>query len=80
MNSSMRASPAPLPHHVVPQRFGVYPLPLDVYMTRDAVITLAPSPGLKSDQFQITYNQGTLQLTGTINNVADSGEAKVVTW
>lgn len=59
---------------------AVYPLPLDVYMTRDAVITLAPSPGLKSDQFQITYNQGTLQLTGTINNVADSGEAKVVTW
>jgi HSP20 family protein len=58
----------------------VSPLPLDVYMTQDAVVVLAAAPGLQPDQFQITYNQGTLQLTGTIPNVADSGEAKGATW
>jgi HSP20 family protein len=58
----------------------VAPLPLDVYMTQDAVVVLAAAPGLSPEQFQITYNQGTLQLSGTIHNVADSGEAKGATW
>lgn len=58
----------------------VSPLPLDVYMTKDAIVVLAAAPGLQPDQFQITYNQGTLQLTGTIPNVTDSQDAKDATW
>lgn len=58
----------------------MYPLPLDVYMTKDEVVVLAAAPGLQPDQLQITYNQGTLQLSGTIQNVADSGESKDATW
>ena len=58
----------------------VAPLPLDVYMTQDSIVVLAAAPGLSPDQFQLTYNQGTLQLSGTINNVADSHDAKGATW
>lgn len=58
----------------------MYPLPVDVYMTKDEVVVLAAAPGLQPDQLQITYNQGTLLLSGSIQNVADSGEAKDATW
>ena len=56
------------------------PVPVDVYATNDAVVVLAAAPGLEPDQLQVTYNQGTLLLSGTIRDVAASGEAKEATW
>src|SRR5579884_936395 len=56
------------------------PLPVDVYATPEAVVVLAAAPGLQPNQLQVTYNQGTLVLSGTIPDVAQSAEAKGATW
>jgi HSP20 family protein len=56
------------------------PLPLDVYATTAAVVVLAAAPGLQPDQLHVTFNQGTLVLSGTIRDVAGSDEAKGATW
>jgi len=56
------------------------PVPLDVYATRDAFVILAAVPGMRRDDLEVTYNQGTILLTGVIGNVAETEEAKGATW
>ncbi len=58
----------------------VFPLPLDVYATDQAVVVVAAIPGMRPEELQVTYNQGTLTLAGTIQNVAEGEEAKGATW
>ena len=58
----------------------VFPLPLDVYATEQEVVVVAAVPGLQPEDLQVTYNQGTLTLAGTIQNVAEGEEAKGATW
>ncbi len=57
-----------------------FPLPLDVYATEQEVVVVAAIPGMRPEDLQVTYNQGTLTLTGTIQNVAEGEEAKGATW
>ena len=57
-----------------------FPLPLDVYATEQEVVVVAAVPGMRPDDLQVTYNQGTLTLSGTIHNVAEGEEAKGATW
>ena len=56
------------------------PLPLDVYATDDAFVILASAPGLRPEDLEVTYNQGTIVLSGKIGSVADTEEAKGATW
>ena len=55
-------------------------MPLDVYATNDQVVILAAVPGLRPDDLQITFQQGTLLLSGQIGNVTETEEAKNATW
>ena len=57
-----------------------WPLPLDVYATDQQVVVVAAVPGMRPEDLQVTYNQGTLTLSGTIHNVAEGEEAKGATW
>ena len=57
-----------------------WPLPLDVYATEQEVVVVAAVPGMRPEDLQVTYNQGTLTLSGTIHNVAEGEEAKGATW
>ena len=57
-----------------------FPLPLDVYATEQEVVVVAAIPGMRPEELQVTYNQGTLTLAGTIANVAEGEEAKGATW
>jgi len=56
------------------------PVPLDVYATGDAFVILAAVPGMRRNDLEVTYNQGTILLTGVIGNVAETEEAKGATW
>jgi len=55
-------------------------LPLDVYATDEALVVLAAAPGLPPDRLEVTVQQGTLVLRGTIPDVAQSAEAHDATW
>src|SRR5215213_11049889 len=59
---------------------AAFPLPLDVYATEQEVVVVAAIPGMRPEELQVTYNQGTLTLAGTIANVAEGEEAKGATW
>ena len=59
---------------------AAFPLPLDVYATEQEVVVVAAIPGMRPEELQVTYNQGTLTLAGTIHNVAEGEEAKGATW
>ena len=59
---------------------GRMALPLDVYATADEVVMIAAAPGMRPDDIEITINQNTVSLTGTVPNVAASEEGKAATW
>src|SRR5690348_15907124 len=55
-------------------------LPLDVYATPDEAVIIAAVPGVSPDQVEITWNQGTLTISGQLLNAAASEEGKQATW
>ena len=55
-------------------------LPIDVYATQDAFVIVAAVPGLRPQDLEVTFNQGSVVLSGTIGNVAESEEAKDAIW
>ena len=55
-------------------------LPLDVYATNDEVIIIAAVPGINPDELDVTVNKGTVTLSGVLQNVTESEEAKDATW
>jgi HSP20 family protein len=57
-----------------------YPLPLDVYATPDEVVIVAAVPGMQPQDLDITFNQGTVVLSGKVANVAESEQGKNATW
>ena len=59
---------------------ATWPLPLDVYATNDEVVILAAVPGMRPEDLEISFHQGTVILSGKIANVAESEEAKNATW
>ena len=56
------------------------PLPLDVYTTQDEVVVIGAAPGLNPNDLEVTFNQGTLTLSGRTPDVAQSEDAKQATW
>ena len=59
---------------------SVQPMPLDVYATPDHAVILAAVPGMQPDSLEITVHQNTVTLTGTVQDVAQSDDAKQATW
>lgn len=59
---------------------GRVALPLDVYATEDEVVIIAAIPGLRPEEIEITVNQNAVTLSGTLQNVAASEDAKSATW
>jgi HSP20 family protein len=55
-------------------------LPLDVYATPEEAVVIAAVPGLVVDQLDITINQNSLTLSGTVPTAAESEQGKVATW
>lgn len=52
------------------------PLPLDVYATQDAFVIAAALPGLRPEDLEVTYSQGTVVLSGAVGAEDVTG----VTW
>lgn len=57
-----------------------YPLPIDVYTTGDEVVIVAAVPGMHPNNLDISFHQGTVVLSGTVGNVAESEQGKRATW
>lgn len=55
-------------------------MPLDIYATNDEVVVLAAVPGVQPDDLEVSYQDGTLLLSGTLPNVAESEETQGATW
>lgn len=55
-------------------------LPLDVFATKETFVIVAAVPGMRPEDLSVTWNQGTIVLSGTVGNVAESTEAKGATW
>lgn len=56
------------------------PMPIDVYGTDDHIVILAEVPGMHPDDLDLTVNQNTVTLSGTIRSAAESDEATQATW
>jgi HSP20 family protein len=56
------------------------PLPLDVYATQDEAVVIAAVPGMNPQDLEITYNQNTLTLSGTVPTATDSEQGKQAMW
>lgn len=55
-------------------------LPLDVYSTSDEVVVIAAIPGVRSEDVDVSIDQGTLTISGTLANVAEAEDVKGATW
>ena len=56
------------------------PVPLDVYATPDEAVVMAAVPGMNPQDLEITYNQNTLTLSGSVPSAAESEQGKNATW
>ncbi len=56
------------------------PMPLDIYATDEHAVILAALPGMQPDDLQLTVQQNTVTLGGTVRDVTKSDEAKQATW
>jgi len=59
---------------------GTASVPVDVFATQSDVVVIAAVPGLGPDDLDVTIDDNTLTLSGTIPNVAKSIEADGATW
>ncbi len=56
------------------------PMPLDIYATDDHAVIFAALPGMHPDDLQLTIQQNTVTLGGTVRDVTKSDDAKGATW
>ena len=59
---------------------SVQPMPLDVYATPDHAVILAAVPGMRPDSLDVTVHQNTVTISGTVQDVTQSPDAKQATW
>ncbi len=57
-----------------------WPLPLDVYATSDEFVIVAAVPGMRPEDLDISFHQGTVILSGKVANVAESEQGEASTW
>jgi HSP20 family protein len=55
-------------------------LPLDVYATPEEAVVIAAVPGMNPQDLEITYNQNTLMLSGSVPTATESEQGKDATW
>ena len=55
-------------------------MPIDVYGTDEQVVIMAEVPGMNADDLDLTVNQNTITLSGSIRGAAESEDAKGATW
>jgi HSP20 family protein len=55
-------------------------LPLDVYATPEEAVVIAAVPGMDPQGLEITYNQNTLMLSGSVPTATESEQGKDATW
>jgi HSP20 family molecular chaperone IbpA len=51
---------------------AVQPMPLDVYATGDEVVLLAAVPGMRPEDLEITADENTITLSGTVHSPTDA--------
>jgi HSP20 family protein len=56
------------------------PLPVDIYATPDEVVIMAAAPGLHPENLDISYQQGTLVLSGKVAKDAQTPPANNAIW
>jgi HSP20 family protein len=59
---------------------GSFSLPVDVFATDTDVYVIASAPGLGADDLDVTFDDNTLTLSGSIPNIAKSIEGESATW
>jgi HSP20 family protein len=55
-------------------------LPLDVYATPDEAVIIAAVPGMNPQDLEITYQQNTVTLSGSVPSAAESEQGQNATW
>ncbi len=55
-------------------------VPLDVYATADEVVIIAAVPGSTAEDVELSINDGTVTLSGNVQNAAEAQETKGATW
>lgn len=61
--------------HTVP-----VPMPIDVFGTDDRVVILAEVPGMQAEELDLSINENTITISGSIRSAVDAEEAKDATW
>jgi HSP20 family protein len=61
-------------------RAMAWPLPLDLYTTRDEAVIIAAVPGMSPESLEITYTDNTLTLSGSVPSPAESEQDQNATW
>jgi HSP20 family protein len=59
---------------------GARSVPLDVYATADEVVIIAAVPGSTPEDVEVSINDGTVTLSGNVQNAAEAQETKGATW
>ena len=59
---------------------AVQPMPLDVYATGDEVVLRAAVPGMRPEDLEITADENTITLSGTVHSPTDAEGTKGATW
>jgi len=55
-------------------------MPIDAYSTDDDVVILAEVPGMRPDDLELTVNQNTVTISGTIHSPMESEDVSRATW
>ena len=55
-------------------------LPLDVYATPEQAVVIAAVPGMNPQDLEVTYNQNTLMLSGSVPTATESEQGKDASW
>jgi len=56
------------------------PMPLDVYATEDNAVILAAVPGMDPNDLDLTVQENTVTLSGSVRSTSESQEAQNATW
>lgn len=56
------------------------PMPIDVFATDDHAVLIAAVPGMRPDDVDVTIQNDTISVSGTVRNIADTEDAKHATW
>lgn len=56
------------------------PMPMDVYAINDEVVIVAAVPGMGPEEQDLSVQQNTVTLSGSMGSVANTEEARQATW